>query len=124
MPLAGDTQNVDISWCEHAGGAGELLQLRLVLHAVICSFAGRRAASTSSLNSGTRTAAICSSLRLFAKTLRHYTQRDLAHAPQSRDLGCDALRECELVPTFASTLFLVSHVTTSPAISDDPVHRR
>ena len=49
MHLAGDTQNVDISWCEHASGAGELLLLLLVLHAVICSFAGQRAPSTSSL---------------------------------------------------------------------------
>ena len=49
MQLAGDTQNVDISWCEHAGGAGELLLLLLVLHAAICSFAGQRAPSTSSL---------------------------------------------------------------------------
>ena len=46
---------------------------------------------------GTRTVAICSSLRLFAKTLRHYTQRDRAQAAQWRDLGCDALRDCEVV---------------------------
>ena len=35
---ARDTQNVDtrISWCEHAGGAGKLLQLPQVLHPAIC----------------------------------------------------------------------------------------
>jgi hypothetical protein len=57
VQLAGDTQNVDFSWCEHASGAGELLLLLLVLHAVICSFAGHVIP-----DSGTRTAAICSSL--------------------------------------------------------------
>ena len=34
--LERDTQNVDISWCVHAGGAGKLLQVPQVLHPAIC----------------------------------------------------------------------------------------
>ena len=116
MQLAGDTQNVDISWCEHTGGAGELLQLRLVLHTAICSFAGQRAPSTSSLNSGTRTAAICSSLRIFenaSDNTRSVTARTRHSdatwaATQCASLKCSLhlLANCESPTTY----FLLEHV--------------
>ena len=47
---------------------GKLLLLLLVLHAAICSFAKQRRRprhQQEALDSGTRTAAICSSLRIF-----------------------------------------------------------
>ena len=115
MQLAGDTQNVDISWCEHAGGAGELLLLLLVLHAAICSFAKQAPASTSSAagaDSGTRTAAICSSLRIFENasdnrcvvTARTRHSDAIWAATQCASLKCSLhLRaNCESQPTYAN----------------------
>ena len=59
-----------------------------------------------------RTSTASSSLRILTKTLRHTTQHDRAHPAQRRNLGCDALRDRELVPTFPSRLFQASHVAT------------
>ena len=57
-----------------------------------------------------RTSIASSSLRLLTKTLRQCTQHGRAHPAQRRNLGCDALRDREVFPTFPSRLFQASHV--------------
>ena len=108
--LAAGTQNVENNHHGHAGGAGKLLLLFQVLHAAICSMQPCHVIVHEALLACARTSIASSSLRLLTKTLRHDTQRDRAHPAQRRNLGCDALRDRELVPTFPSRLFQASHV--------------
>ena len=108
--LAAGAQDVENNHHGHAGGAGKLLLLFQVLHAAICSMQPCHVIVHEALLACARTSTASSSLRLLTKTLRHDTQHDRAHPAQRRNLGCDALRERELVPTFACNLRFPNHV--------------
>ena len=57
-----------------------------------------------------RTSIASSSLRLLTRGFQLRERRDRAHPAQRRNLGCDALRDRELVPSFPSRLIEVTHV--------------
>ena len=61
-----------------------------------------------------RTSTASSSLRLLTRGFQLRERRDRAHPAQRRNLGCDALRDREVFPTFPSRLFQASHVAEQP----------
>ena len=58
-----------------------------------------------------RTSTASSSLRLLTRGFQLRERRDRAHPAQRRNLGCDALRDREVFPTFPSRLFQATHVS-------------
>ena len=108
--LAAGTQDVENTHHGHAGGAGKLLLLFQVLHAAICSMQPCHVIVHEALLACARTSTASSSLRLLTRGFQLCTQRDRAHPAQRRNLGCDALRDRELVPSFPSRLIEVTPV--------------
>ena len=68
------------------------------------------------MSSSTRPVSLCADVDCelvpsnFRNRLGQCTQHDRAHPAQRRNLGCDALRDREVFPSFPSRLIEVSHV--------------